>query len=85
MSDLKAVKEFEFGIQPLDLLMEKFKLSNTDLVDASTKQLTHKMVAKARRGRRLTNNIQNKILEALKSLRPDEKLTLKDLFNVSSI
>lgn len=73
--------EKEFGLQPLDALMIKFELKNTDLVEVSTEQLTHKMVAKGRNGRCLTPKIKNKILAAVKLLRPEQKITLKELFN----
>ena len=80
---LENIKETNnnLGIQPIDALMVKLGLTNTDLVSASTQQLTHKMVARGRRGRRLTLNAQTKILIALKSLRPELNLTLKDVFN----
>jgi len=68
------------GPQPLDALMTRLNISNHDLVAASTDQLTHKMVAKGRKGRRLTSNAQYKILAALTAARPDETLALKDLF-----
>ena len=73
--------EKEFGLQPLDVVMIKWKLTNNDLVNASTQQLTHKMVAKGRKGRRLTMNVQNKILAALNTLRPEASLSHRDLFN----
>ena len=79
-----VMKEKEFGVQPIDQLMVKEGLSNTDLVEASTQQLTHKMVAKARNGRRLTTNIKNKILVSVKSLRPQLTITFKELFNYKS-
>jgi len=72
---------FDRGAQPLDALMERLELSNADLVKASTEQLSFKMVQKGRKGRRLTPNIQHKILAALQRARPEESLTLKDLFN----
>jgi len=55
---------------PLDELMTELGLSNADLVKASTEQLTFKMVQKARKGKPLTPNVQNKILAALKVLLP---------------
>lgn len=76
-----TTNEKDFGAQPLDALMIKLGISNNDLVSASTEQLTHKMVSKARRGRRLTLNIQNKILNALNILRPEQLATLKELFD----
>lgn len=78
---LDKTMERELGIQPLDALMNKLEIPNTDLVKASTEQLTHKMVAKGRSGRRLTPNVKYKILAALTTLRPEEKVGLKDLFN----
>ena len=73
----------EFGMQALDEIMLRLKLSNSDLVKASTEQLTHKMVAKGRKGRRLTLNIQMKILRALQNLdiNAANPFTLKELFN----
>ncbi len=50
--------------------MTKLGLSNADLVKASTEQLTFKMVQKARKGKPLTPNVQNKIIAALKALVP---------------
>ena len=75
------IKKKEFGVQPLDEWMTRFALSNHDLVGASTEQLTHKMVSKGRKGRRLTLNARHKILAALKVLKPDQPVTLKELFN----
>ena len=71
----------EFGTQPLDAFMIMRGLANTDVVRSSTQQLTHKMVAKARSGRRVTVNIQSKIFKALKTLFPEEILTSDQLFN----
>lgn len=73
--------EKELGIQPLDRLMIRLGLSNTGLVKASTEQLTHKMVQKGRKGRRLTPNVKTKILNALHAAVPDQKFMHKDLFN----
>ena len=55
----------DFGIQPLDRFLEEAGIANHELVDASTEQLTHKQVQKARRGRRITPNIRGKIRRAL--------------------
>ena len=48
----------DLGVQPLAALMEKHGLKPTDLVGASTEQLTHKRVARACKGRRLTPHVQ---------------------------
>lgn len=56
--------EMNAGPQPLDTLMDERGLKNHDLVAVSTAHLTHKEVAKARKGRRLTINTQRRVLEA---------------------
>ena len=66
--------------QPLDILMTQYKLTNADLVNASTEQLSFKMVSKGRKGRRLTPNVQDKILSALSKVKPELKLRRRDLF-----
>ena len=43
--------ERDLGTQPFDALMEAWGLSNTDLVETSPEQLTHKQVRRARTGR----------------------------------
>lgn len=70
----------EFGPQPVDQLLSDRKVSNHDLVLASTEQLTHKMVAKARRGRWLSMKVRCKILRAVNKA-CGENFTVKDLFN----
>lgn len=58
-------RELDMGPQPLAGLMQRLGLSATDLVEASDEQLTHKMVARAAKGRRLTRNVAGKLLRAL--------------------
>ncbi len=72
-------KERELGVQPLDKIMEEQGLKNHDLVEASTNGLTHKQVNKGRKGRRLTRNIQDKIVAAL-SAAADKEFCAGDLF-----
>jgi hypothetical protein len=71
----------DYGVQPLENVMTRLGLSNAQLVLVSTKQLTHKMVQKGRKGRRLTPNIQKKILEALNAVQTAQIFTLQELFN----
>jgi len=53
------------GVQPLDALVESAGLKNHDLVAAVPDlHLTHKEVAKARKGRRLTAHTQRRVLQA---------------------
>ncbi len=59
------MEESELGPQPLEILMESWKLSNHDLVEISTEQLTHKQVQRARSGRRLTLKMMMKVTRAL--------------------
>ena len=67
--------------QPIDALMTKLNISNAELVAASTRQLTFKVVQKARKGKTLTPNLQMKVLEAMNALKPDSAFSLEDLFN----
>ncbi len=73
-------KLLELGIQPLDAVMEERGLKNHDLVAASKDGLTHKQVQKGRKGRRLTRNVQDKIVSAL-SVSAGEVYKLDQLFN----
>ena len=58
------MSERDQGLQPLDDLMERWGLGNHDLVDASTEQLTHKQVQRARKGRQLTLKMMMKVSRA---------------------
>lgn len=53
------------GTQPVDGLMERWGLSNHDMVDASPEQLTHKQVQRARKGRVLTLAMMQKVTRTL--------------------
>ncbi|MBR6057097.1 MAG: hypothetical protein K5787_20555 [Lentisphaeria bacterium] len=75
-----ADNERELGEQPIEQLMQELGLENNDLVVASTEQLTHKMVSKARKGRFLTMNVRLKVLHALCKASGNE-YKLDDLFN----
>ena len=57
--------ERNFGPQPIAELMHQLQLKAHDLVEASTEQLTHKMVARAVKGRRLTNNTKGIVQRAM--------------------
>ncbi len=75
------MSENNLGIQPLDQVMTSLGLSNADLVKASTEQLTFKVIQKARKGRRISPNLQQKILNALKVASQDKDFQLNQLFN----
>jgi hypothetical protein len=67
---MEASPERDFGPQPLDALLSELGLENHALVAASTEQLTHKQVQKARKGRYVTGNIQRKVLNAVNAAVP---------------
>lgn len=68
------------GVQPIASIMAARRLTPHDLVANSTEQLTHKMVARAMKGRRLTANIRSKILHAINNATGKSYLA-KDIFN----
>lgn len=74
-------RENEYGVQPLNELMEGLGLQNNDFVQHSTQQLTYKQVQKARKGRTVTLNVKKKIVFALNACARDDKFNIKDLFN----
>jgi hypothetical protein len=70
----------DLGAQPIADILEKRKLKPTDLVAASTEQLTHKMVSRACKGRKLSRRVQLKVVNALNAA-TGQDYKLKDLFN----
>jgi len=72
--------ERNLGPQPIAQLLLDKQLTSHDLVAASTEQITHKMVSRATKGRRLTPHVQKKILNALNSA-TSQSYQLQDLFN----
>lgn len=65
------------GVQPLDALMETHGLKNHDLVAAAPGTcLTHKEIAKARKGRQHTAHTQRRILTALNAAFKSRELPL---------
>ncbi len=68
------------GEQPITCIMAENRLTRHDLVAASTRQITHKMVARACKGRRLTSNTKGKILEALNAA-TGRAYSMGELFN----
>jgi len=71
--------ERDLGPQPIAQIMRDHGLKPHDLVAASTEMLTHKMVSRACKGRRLTPNVQSKIGRAL-ALATGRAYSMKDLF-----
>ena len=74
--------DMNVGVQPLDTIMTEQEIKNHDLVAAVPPgTITHKQVQKARKGRRLTTNIQDKVLEALNAFVGSDFYEFKDVFN----
>jgi hypothetical protein len=72
-------QERDLGQQPLARLLTELGLKPHDLVAASTEQITHKMVQRGCKGRRLTRNVQGKLLRALNTA-SGNTYALPDLF-----
>jgi hypothetical protein len=73
--------ERNLGPQPIGGIMTKLNLKPHDLVAAlPPQQLTHKMVSRACKGRKLTDKSKSKVLKAL-NLVAKKNYTLSDLFN----
>ena len=72
--------ERNLGEQPVTQLMAENGLKASHVVAGSTEQITHKMVARACKGRRLTRNVQGKILNALNRA-SGQQYVRGDLFN----
>jgi hypothetical protein len=77
---MTADVERNLGEQPIARLMDEQALKPGDLVDASAEHITRKMVARARKGRRLSPHVQAKILRALNQA-SGKAYALSDLFD----
>ena len=70
----------DLGEQPLAKIMAEHGFKPHDLVANSTEQITHKMVSRGIKGRRLNLKIQYRLLNALNKA-IGKQYVLKDLFN----
>lgn len=70
----------DLGPQPIGELLTQHALTSQDLVAVSDEQITHKMVARATKGRRLTPRVMGKVLRALNKA-SGEHYELDDLFD----
>ena len=68
-----------FGEQPIVQIMVDHALKTKDLVVVSTQQITHRMVSRALKGRRLTPKVQSKIRDALNES-TGKKYSMEELF-----
>lgn len=75
-----ATGERDLGPQPLSRLMTERGVAPADLVAVSEEQLTHKQVARAMKGRRLTAHMMDKVLRAW-NLATSGAATRADLFD----
>lgn len=71
----------KYGFQPLHEIMTQLGISNSDVVRASTEQLTHKMVQKGRKGCPINPHIKQKIANALNAVQKEQVFTIRELFN----
>ncbi len=72
--------ERDLGDQPLAKIMAEHGFKSHDLVSNSIEQITHKMVSRGAKGRRLNLKIQYRLLNALNKA-AGKQYILKDLFN----
>ncbi len=71
--------ERDLGPQPIADVMQTHGLRAHDVVAASGEQVTHKMVSRARKGRRLSRRVQFKLMRALNAA-TGRGYTLEELF-----
>ena len=76
---MKRDLQRNLGQQPIAQILADHHFKSSDLVAASTEQITHKMVARACKGRRLTPNVQTKIRNALNQA-TEKDFSLGELF-----
>jgi len=76
---MSAHTENNLGEQPISKIIVASGLKPHDLVAHSDEQITHKMVTRASKGRRLTPHVQLKVLNALNKVL-GKNYSLKDLF-----
>ena len=72
--------ESNLGEQPIKKLLEIHGLKHHDVVTASEVGMTHKMLTRAEKGRRLTDNTKRIVLNALNRATGSD-YTMSDLFD----
>jgi hypothetical protein len=72
--------ERNLGEQPIKQIIEQHNLKSSDLISASTENITYKMLSRAYKGRRLNPSIQQKICNSLNNA-TGKIFLIKDLFN----
>lgn len=76
--------DMNLGEQPIAAILTERNLKPHDLVVASKGRITHKMVARACKGRRLTRNTQTLVRDALNAAIAGATYTASDLFNYTA-
>jgi len=79
-STLMTDSTLEYGEQPIAQILRDAGITAHDLVSASKVPMTHKMVARACKGRKLTANTKNIVLRALQQV-TGKDYSFTDLFN----
>ena len=79
--DMDEADEMKKGVQPIDQVLTALGLTDKGFVDISRKKLAFRMVAKARKGRRIKHRNQTLIMRVLNECYPDKNFTFEDLFN----
>lgn len=77
---MNVSQDRNLGEQPLADVMATLNLKPHDIVAASPVQMTHKMVSRAMKGRKLTPNVKCKVRDALNAATETSYRT-GDLFN----
>jgi len=72
--------ERNLGTQPIAGLLAELQLTPHALVAASPEQITHKMISRAVKGRRLTQNTKDKIVRAFNAA-SGKQLSAAELFD----
>ena len=72
--------ERDYGVQPIAQILEDEGFTAKDLVKSSKVLITHKMVSRACKGRRLSSNVRVKVLQALEAA-SGKSYKLGELFN----
>jgi hypothetical protein len=81
-SKMDEENRMDVGVQPLDAIMKEGNIRNHDLVAAMPPGfINHKQVQKARRGRRLTPHMQDKVLKALNACCAPASYLHEEVFN----
>ncbi|MBN1818320.1 MAG: hypothetical protein JW828_13250 [Sedimentisphaerales bacterium] len=77
---MSETMEHNLGPQPIIEIMAAHGLKPHDVVAASEVQITHKMISRACKGRRLTLRTQANVLAAVNKA-TGKSYTMTDLFN----